>query len=82
MDVQGLADVFRCFICMDKLRDARLCPHCSKLCCFACIRRWLVEQRSQCPHCRLPLRPHELVSIFKRLPAYQYVFSQSFFIIF
>ena len=42
---QGLADVFRCFICMDKLRDARLCPHCSKLCCFACIRRWLVEQR-------------------------------------
>ena len=47
---------------MDKLRDARLCPHCSKLCCFACIHRWLVEQRSQCPHCRLPLRPHELVN--------------------
>ena len=47
---------------MDKLRDARLCPHCSKLCCFPCIRRWLVEQRSQCPHCRLPLRPHELVN--------------------
>lgn len=60
--MEGIADVFRCFICMDKLRDARLCPHCSKLCCFACIRRWLVEQRSQCPHCRLPLRPHELVN--------------------
>ena len=59
---QGIADVFRCFICMDKLRDARLCPHCSKLCCFACIHRWLVEQRSHCPHCRLPLRPHELVN--------------------
>jgi len=60
--MEGIADVFRCFICMDKLRDARLCPHCSKLCCFACIHRWLVEQRSQCPHCRLPLRPHELVN--------------------
>lgn len=35
---QSLAEVFRCFICMEKLRDARLCPHCSKLCCFACIR--------------------------------------------
>jgi hypothetical protein len=23
---------------MEKLRDARLCPHCSKLCCFSCIR--------------------------------------------
>ena len=35
---QSLAEVFRCFICMEKLRDARLCPHCSKLCCFMCIR--------------------------------------------
>lgn len=36
--LQSLAEVFRCFICMEKLRDARLCPHCSKLCCFLCIR--------------------------------------------
>uniref|UniRef100_A0A670Z296 Uncharacterized protein n=1 Tax=Pseudonaja textilis TaxID=8673 RepID=A0A670Z296_PSETE len=34
----SIAEVFRCFICMEKLRDARLCPHCSKLCCFSCIR--------------------------------------------
>uniref|UniRef100_A0A8C5ANN3 Tripartite motif containing 37 n=1 Tax=Gadus morhua TaxID=8049 RepID=A0A8C5ANN3_GADMO len=50
--VESIAEVFRCFICMEKLRDARLCPHCSKLCCFSCIRRWLTEQRAQCPHCR------------------------------
>ncbi|XP_069134745.1 E3 ubiquitin-protein ligase TRIM37-like [Argopecten irradians] len=60
--VEGLAEVFRCFICMEKLRDARLCPHCSKLCCFLCIRRWLTEQRSQCPHCRASLHTHELVN--------------------
>ncbi|XP_077995341.1 E3 ubiquitin-protein ligase TRIM37-like [Glandiceps talaboti] len=60
--VESLAEVFRCFICMEKLRDARLCPHCSKLCCFMCIRRWLTEQRSQCPHCRAPLQLHELVN--------------------
>ncbi|XP_041349758.1 E3 ubiquitin-protein ligase TRIM37-like [Gigantopelta aegis] len=60
--VESLAEVFRCFICMEKLRDARLCPHCSKLCCFPCIRRWLTEQRSQCPHCRAPLHLHELVN--------------------
>uniref|UniRef100_A0AAX7TZ47 Tripartite motif containing 37 n=1 Tax=Astatotilapia calliptera TaxID=8154 RepID=A0AAX7TZ47_ASTCA len=51
--VESIAEVFRCFICMEKLRDARLCPHCSKLCCFSCIRRWLTEQRAQCPHCRV-----------------------------
>lgn len=47
---------------MEKLRNARLCPHCSKLCCFACISRWLTEQRSQCPHCRAPLQLNELVN--------------------
>lgn len=60
--VESLADVFRCFICMEKLRNAHLCPHCSKLCCYQCIRRWLTEQRSQCPHCRASLHIHELVN--------------------
>lgn len=60
--VESLAEVFRCFICMEKLKDARLCPHCSKLCCFACISRWLTEQRAQCPHCRATLHLHELVN--------------------
>ncbi|XP_036196291.1 E3 ubiquitin-protein ligase TRIM37 isoform X5 [Myotis myotis] len=60
--VESIAEVFRCFICMEKLRDARLCPHCSKLCCFSCIRRWLTEQRAQCPHCRAPLQIRELVN--------------------
>lgn len=59
--MESLAEVFRCFICMEKLRDARLCPHCSKMCCFLCIRRWLTEQRPQCPHCRASLHLHELV---------------------
>ncbi|KAF3426500.1 hypothetical protein E2986_00449 [Frieseomelitta varia] len=57
-----LAEVFRCFICMEKLTDAHLCPHCSKLCCYTCIRKWLTEQRSQCPHCRASLLLHELVN--------------------
>lgn len=47
---------------MEKLQDAHLCPHCSKLCCYMCIRRWLTEQRSQCPHCRASLHMHELVN--------------------
>merc|ERR1719427_995519 len=47
---------------MEKLRNAHLCPHCSKLCCYLCIRRWLTEQRSQCPHCRASLHIHELVN--------------------
>lgn len=46
--LQSIAEVFRCFICMEKLRDARLCPHCSKLCCFSCIRVSLLILVSSC----------------------------------
>lgn len=46
---------------MENLRDARMCPHCSKLCCNHCIRRWLTETRAQCPHCRANLRINEVV---------------------
>ena len=35
---QTIAEVFKCFICMEWPKDARLCPHCSKLCCFQCIK--------------------------------------------
>ena len=35
----ALEDVFKCFICLERLRNAHLCPHCSKLCCYQCIRR-------------------------------------------
>jgi tripartite motif-containing protein 37 len=60
--LQTFTDVFRCFICMEKLQEAHLCPHCSKLCCYICISRWLTEQRRQCPHCRATLHVNELVN--------------------
>ncbi|KAL5233216.1 hypothetical protein ACI65C_000626 [Semiaphis heraclei] len=60
--LQTLLETFKCFICMEKIQDAHLCPHCSKLCCYSCIRRWLTEQRSQCPHCRATLHLHEIVN--------------------
>lgn len=59
--MEHLAEMFRCFICMERVKDARICPHCSKLCCYACIRKWLTEQRPSCPHCRATLHNNELI---------------------
>lgn len=53
--LQSIAEVFRCFICMEKLRDARLCPHCSKLCCFSCIRVSLLLTAYSCKCMNLKL---------------------------
>eukprot|EP00667_Euglena_gracilis_P005091 EG_transcript_5119 len=61
LESAGFAELFRCFICYGALSDAQLCPCCSKMCCHACITRWLTEHRCQCPYCRAPLRPSQLV---------------------
>ncbi|XP_045485019.1 E3 ubiquitin-protein ligase TRIM37-like isoform X6 [Pieris rapae] len=60
--VKTLLEAFRCFICIDKIVDAHLCPHCSNLFCYVCVRRWLTGGSSQCPHCRAALRLHELIN--------------------
>ena len=58
----AIDDIFRCFICLGRVVDAKLCPSCSKMCCSACIIKWLTENRAICPHCRRPLQPDHLVS--------------------
>lgn len=55
-------DLLKCVICYDKLIDPKMCPSCSKLFCKTCIHRWLIENRSQCPHCRASLRLDQLVT--------------------
>ena len=44
------------------LNTPMMCPSCSKMCCEGCIKRWLTEQKSECPHCRAPLRISNLVN--------------------
>jgi hypothetical protein len=36
--VQSLSELLCCYICADRLRDASLCPHCSKMGCYTCIQ--------------------------------------------
>jgi len=57
-----LDELLRCIICFGKVKNPQMCPSCSKLCCNPCIKKWLTEQKSQCPHCRCPLRTSQLVN--------------------
>ena len=34
----NLNDLLNCFICLQKVRNAVMCPQCSKLCCEQCIK--------------------------------------------
>ncbi|ORX42126.1 hypothetical protein BCR36DRAFT_416256 [Piromyces finnis] len=54
-------DVFTCFICLGLLKKPVLCPKCSKLCCERCIKKWIIENKKECPHCRARLMIEDLV---------------------
>jgi len=54
-------EFFSCFICFSTIQNAVMCPHCSKLACNSCLRKWVEETRPQCPHCRSTLRSNQLV---------------------
>lgn len=58
----GLEEILKCVICYDRLSEAKMCPACSKLFCKDCIKKWLTDNRSQCPHCRSPLRIETVVN--------------------
>lgn len=46
---------FQCYICMLTVKRPRMCPACSKLACESCLRKWIEDTKSECPHCRKPL---------------------------
>ncbi|KAI9096648.1 hypothetical protein DFS34DRAFT_623583 [Phlyctochytrium arcticum] len=54
-------DMFKCFICFETLVKPVMCPKCSKVGCEGCVKKWLTEEQSQCPHCRATLFDTQLV---------------------
>lgn len=39
----NVTDLISCYICFGKVKNAVLCPHCSKLCCEQCIKVFFIE---------------------------------------
>lgn len=66
----NIEDFTKCYICMGKIIDATMCPNCQKLSCQRCIqvnilfkKKWLMERKNQCPHCRMPLKLTQIINI-------------------
>jgi hypothetical protein len=60
-DEPDYEQLFRCLICLCRASHAQLIPCCSKIVCSNCVQRWLTTRR-QCPHCREPLYPSQLMN--------------------
>lgn len=44
--------LLNCFICFQKVRRAKMCPYCSKIGCYECLKLWFENSRAECPYCR------------------------------
>ncbi len=41
-ELGGIHDILNCFICFDRVKNPHMCPHCSKMCCRECFKKWLI----------------------------------------
>ena len=71
--------IIKCYICLGKIKNPCMCPLCQKLTCEECIKKWLLEKKSQCPHCRVNLNYNQLMSVCLNLIYYIFHLNYSFF---
>lgn len=55
LSLEHFTELLKCFICFKRVKDAVICPFCSKFACEPCLKKWVVERRSECPACRRAL---------------------------
>ena len=61
--LNNIEAIIKCYICLGKIRNPCMCPLCQKLTCEECIEKWLLEKKSQCPHCRVNLNFNQLIHL-------------------
>ena len=61
--LNNIEAIIKCYICLGKIKNPCMCPLCQKLTCEECIEKWLLEKKSQCPHCRVNLNFNQLIHL-------------------
>lgn len=61
LTIEHVSDMLNCFICFKKVRDAVICPFCSKFSCELCLKAWIGEKKQECPACRHQLSLGQIV---------------------
>lgn len=61
LSIDAVADMLNCFICLKKVKDAVICPYCSKFSCEGCLRAWIGEKKQECPMCRHSLSLNQII---------------------
>ena len=57
-----IRDSLKCYICLGKVTKPKMCNYCKRICCEACINRWLLNH-SFCGICKRHITPNEMITL-------------------
>jgi hypothetical protein len=57
-----IRDKLKCYICLSKVTKPKMCNFCKRICCEACINKWL-ERHNFCGICKHHVTQQDMISI-------------------
>ena len=57
-----IRDHLKCYICLGKVVKPKMCKYCKKICCSACIDKWL-ENHTFCGICKHQVTTQDMISL-------------------
>ena len=60
--INEISDLIKCYICLDKIKNPKMCIFCHRLACDECIRKWLNEKNT-CGYCRHRITRFDFINI-------------------
>ena len=60
--INEISDLIKCYICLDKIKNPKMCKFCHRLACDECIRKWLNEKNT-CGYCRHRITRFDFINV-------------------
>ena len=60
--INEISDIIKCYICLDKIREPKMCQYCHRLACGRCIESWLRE-KNICGFCRHRITRYDFIKV-------------------
>ena len=57
-----IRDKLKCYICLSKVTKPKMCKYCKRLCCEACINKWMAK-KSFCGICKHQLTQQDMITV-------------------
>ncbi len=63
-EINELKESVMCYICLSKVVQPKICPHCQKIACKECLKNWFINKGNKnCGYCRSEITFDKMISV-------------------